>query len=124
MNSLLNDLRIINGELLYYSNQYYQAIRDKTKEVSDLINMLDSLGAAFSSDAVNTYKTSGSIKNVDYFTKAYSTLQVKYANEAKPSTILDYDGLVTEYFNKYFNAQQRFLKNIYNFKRIFNEKYS
>lgn len=124
MNSLSNDLRIINGKLLYYSNQYYRAIHQKTEQLANLINTLDSLGAAFTSDVVETYKTNGSIKNVDYFQKAYSTYQTKYLKNAESTLISGYEDLLTDYFNKSFSAQQRFFKGVYNFKKLFNEKFS
>lgn len=124
INYLSNDLRIINGRLLYYSTQYYRAIHQKTEQLANLVNTLDSLGAAFTSDAVESYKTSGSIKNIDYFKKAYSTYQLKYLKESEPTPIADYEFLLTDYFNKSFNAQQRFFKGVYNFKKLFNEKFT
>ena len=121
MNSLKNDLRIVNGQLLYYSREYYNAIREKTTILSQLINTLDSLGASFNSDAVEVFKTDGSIKNINYFTKAYDTLYAAYFKDGSATPIMNYNELLTEYFNKYFNAQQRFLKNIYNFEQFFNQ---
>ena len=121
-NLLKNNLRIVNGQLLYYSKEYYQALQTKTTELAKLTSTLDSLGAAFSSDVVETFKTTGSVGDIDYFNKAYSTLQAKYFKGDEPTPIINYKELLTEYFNKYFSAQQRFLKNIYNFRKFFNQK--
>lgn len=122
MNELKNNLRIINGQLLYYSREYYQAIHRKTTEIAELVNTIDSIGAAFNSDAVETFKSTGLISNIDYFSKAYATMYARYFKEDDATPIINYKELLTEYFNKYFNAQQRFLKNMYNFRQFFNQK--
>lgn len=122
IDKLTNDLRIINGQLIYYSAGYYNAIRQKTKDMADLLSTLDSLGAAFNSDIVNSYKTKGSIDDVTYFNKAYTTFLVKYNSDTTATQLLDYNELLTDYLNKCFQAQQRFLKNIYYFKQYFNQK--
>ena len=122
MNTLKNNLRIVNGQLMYYSREYYQAIHTKTAVLADLTNTLDAVGAAFNSDVIEAYKTSGCIENLEYFDKAYSTMLEKYFKTDTTTPIINYDELLTEYFNKYFSAQQRFFKNIYNFKKFFNQK--
>jgi hypothetical protein len=122
MNTLKNNLRIVNGQLMYYSREYYQAIHTKTSVLADLTNTLDAVGAAFNSDVIEPYKTNGSIENIEHFNKAYSTMLEKYFKTDTTTPIINYDELLTEYFNKYFNAQQRFFKNIYNFKKFFNQK--
>lgn len=122
MNTLKNNLRIVNGQLMYYSREYYQAIHTKTAVLADLTNTLDVIGAAFNSDVVEAYKTSGYIENLEYFDKAYATMLEKYFKTDTTTPIINYDELLTEYFNKYFSAQQRFFKNIYNFKKFFNQK--
>lgn len=122
LKTLNNNLRIINGKLLYYSKEYYRSIQEKTRQLADLNNVLDSLGAAFNADVVESFKTTGSITDITYFNQAYTTMQTKYWKTSERTTLLDYDNLLTEYINKYFKAQQRFLKNIYSFKKFFNQK--
>lgn len=116
-----NDLRVINGQLLVYAKQYYQAVHSATKTISNIINDIDSLSAAFHADVVDSYASGGKIGDISYFQEAYSTVSAKYFNQTSDS-ILNYEELLTEYFNKYVNSQQRFLKNIYNFQKYFNEK--
>ena len=117
-----NDLRIINGKLLYYSKEYYSSIHLKTTQLEKIVTTLDSLGAAFTSDVIEPYKTTGKINNIDYFREAYRNYQAILKKEVNKTPILNHNDLLTEYFNKYFNAQQRFLKNIYYFRQCFNQK--
>ena len=122
LNTFKNDLRIINGKLLYYSKEYYHAIQIKTKQLAEITTTLDSLGAAFNSDIIEPFKTLGRITDISYFREAYRNYQTKLKKEAVTTPILNYNALLTEYFNKYFKAQQRFLKNIYYFRQYFNQK--
>jgi hypothetical protein len=78
LKTLNNNLRIINGKLLYYSKEYYRSIQEKTRQLADLNNVLDSLGAAFNADVVESFKTTGSITDITYFNQAYTTMQTKY----------------------------------------------
>lgn len=117
---LKNDLRIVNGQLLLYTQSYYEAIHKKTELLSKLIEDLDSLGAAFQADVVNPYLEHGRIDNIDYFDEGYKTIISRYFSSTTPTSIVNYNELLTEYFNKYYKAQQRFLKNIYNFRTYFN----
>lgn len=119
---LKNKLRITNGKLLYYSSEYYNAIRNKTEILADLTSVLDSLGAAFNSDAVMPYQRTGTISNIKYFEQAYQTFRNAYCKENEQTSIINKSSLLTEYFNKYFKAQQRFLKNLYYFRQYFNQK--
>lgn len=122
LNVLKNDLRIINGKLLYYTQEYYRAIQDKTETLVKLTNDLDSLGAAFNSEIVEVFKSKGSIEDIRYFSKAYDTFVAKYLKDGGATPIINYGDLLTEYINKCFSAQQRFLKNMYYFKQYFNQK--
>ena len=117
---LKNKLRIINGQLLLYTQSYYEAIHKKTELLSKLLEDLDSLGAAFQADVVNPYLEHGRIDNIDYFDEGYKTIISRYFSSTTPTSIINYNELLTEYFNKYYKAQQRFLKNIYNFRTYFN----
>lgn len=117
---LKNQLRIINGQLLLYTQSYYEAIHKKTELLSKLIEDLDSLGAAFQADVINPYLEHGRIDNIDYFDEGYKTIISRYFSSTTPTSIINYNELLTEYFNKYYKAQQRFLKNIYNFRTYFN----
>ena len=113
MSLISNDLRIANGKLLLYSNEYKNALKDKIKAVSDITNDLDSVGAAFQADVVDVYASDGTIDNISYFNNAYNTVfgSDRY-NMTNKKPLLDYENLLTQYGNKYFSSRQRFLKNI------------
>ena len=117
-----NKLRIVNGKLLYYSNEYYRALQQKTTILANLYSTLDSLGAAFNSDVVEQYREKGFIEDPLYFKKAYEVYRSAYTQSNQKTPIINYEELLTEYLNKYIQAQQRFLKNIYYFKQYFNKK--
>lgn len=119
MNIIKNELRIVNSRLLIYSNQYYQAIHKKTEILSKLESNLDSLGAAFHADVVSYFTNNGSVKDYSHFQKAYDNVSDNYLKNIKTTPIMNYEELKTEYLNKYFKAQQRFLKNIFNFSNYF-----
>ena len=119
MNVIENELRIINGQLLLYTASYYEAIHNKTRILAELTNDLDSVGAAFNADVIKPYSERGLIGEIDYFQQAYNSMTNKYYSAFEKTPLVNYDQLLTDYFNKYFNAQQRFLKNMYSFKNYF-----
>ena len=116
-----DDLRIINGQLALYSNEYYTAYHKKTSTLAELISQLDSLGALAEADLIQPYQDNGkSITDYDNFKLSYSLLWQDKKQAAEKTSIVDYDKTITYYTNLYFNSQQRFLKNIYNFSNYFN----
>lgn len=120
LNIIKNDLRIVNGQLLLYTKEYYNALHQKTIKIARLLEDIDSVGAAFQADVVDKYAEKGEIINIDYFQEAYNTL-VSGSNWStlNKTEILNYEDVLTEYGNKYIKSQQRFLKNIYNFRHYF-----
>lgn len=122
-NIISNDLRITNGQLLYHSASYYTALHEKTKLLANLINDLDALGAAFEADVISSFTNNGVVDNTQYLSNAYTHILTTYLQKAEPEEVLGYENVLTDYLNKYFNSQQRFLKNIYNFTSFFNELY-
>lgn len=119
INILYNDLRKVNGRLIYYTQSYYKALHDKTEMIANLTNQLDSLGAACQAAIVDSLAVNGKVQDISYFRKAYNT--VFNAGQKRIMGLLDYNLLISDYFTKYFNAEQRFLKNIYNFRKYFND---
>ena len=85
-----NKLRVINGQLLVYAKQYYQAVHNATKTISNIINDIDSLSAAFHADVVDPYSSGGKIGDISYFQEAYDTVNAKYFNQTSDS-ILNYE---------------------------------
>ena len=120
-NIISNDLRKVNGELLLYANDYYQALHKRTTTVADLLAQFDSLGAAAESDIITPYSTDGKITfPTNYFDAAYNSIFTPTFNKTSKTQLTAYDDLITNYSNLYFNAQQRFFKNLYQFRNYFN----
>lgn len=119
-NTINNNLRKINGQLMQYTKSYYDALRSRTENIAKLTNSLDLLGAEMEASVYSPYSKEGGIKESD-FESVYKTYNEIWIPQQEPKTILNYGELMTEYFNKYFSAQQRFLKNIYNFRNYWNK---
>lgn len=121
LNVVQNNLRIANGRLLSYTNEYYNALHAKTKTLARINETLDTLGATFNADIIDYYTQNGRVKDYTYFSNAYDAMiDAYFKGTSIDNELFNYNELLSEYFNKYFNAQQRFLKNIYNFKEYFN----
>lgn len=122
---IYNQLRIINGQLLIYSKAYYDALREKTEMIADIESALDLLGAHCQAEIIDPYTEEGKIKQPVEFDNCYTELLTRYSN-LTDDTILGLEDEITSCFNNYFNSQQRFLKNIKNFRDHFNApaKYS
>lgn len=116
-----NKLRIINGQLLWYSQAHYNALHYQTKLIADLTNKLDLLGATFESDFISPLTDHGSLAtDISDFTSAYNNI-FGNLHTGTDKTLINLEDLKEEYATKYFNAQQRFLKNIYNFRNYFEQ---
>lgn len=119
-NTINNNLRKVNGQLMQYTKSYYDALHSRTENIAKLTNSLDLLGAEMEASIYSPYSKEGDIKESD-FESVYETYNAIWIPQQQPKTILNYGELMTEYFNKYFSAQQRFLKNIYNFRSYWNK---
>lgn len=119
LNIFYNDLRIANGKLLFYTKEYYAALHKKTQVLADITNQFDMLGATFAADIVTPYTTKKITTDISNFANAYENIFAAKASQQKESFI-NFDETYTSYVNKYINAQQRFLKNIYDFDEYFN----
>jgi hypothetical protein len=122
---IYNKLRIINGQLLIYSKAYYDALREKTETIADIESALDLLGAHCQAEIIQPFTEEGKIKQPVEFDNCYDELLTRYSS-LNDDTILGLEDEITSCFNNYFNSQQRFLKNIKNFRDHFNApaKYS
>lgn len=122
-NSLLdliqNKLRIVNGRLLMYTDMYYTALHAKTKIIADLTTKYDTLGASFNSDIVTPYMNKGAISDYSDFESNYNTVFTQKTNNST-GAIINYSDTLSKYVNNYIDAEQRFLKNIYNFENYWN----
>ena len=123
MHLLLNDLRIINGQLMCYANAYLQSLHRQTQILADLQNSLDQLGAQFFADVVQPFETSGGANtNLATFDALYTAIFDRNIEGSSRIPLLGLDNLIGEYFTKYFAAEQRFFKNMYNFRKYFEAK--
>ena len=120
-NIVNNTLRKINGRLLTYTKEYFSQIKSKVELLAGLQEKVDSIGAAFQSDVIDTYASSGEVLDTSYFEQAYDTF-ASFWGTGEKKDLIQYDELLKSYANKYISAQQRFLKNIYNFREYFNSK--
>lgn len=119
MRLLENNLRKTNAKLLLYSQLYYKSIQQRTEILSKLSAKLDMVGATFQSDILNPYFEDGRTTKTTDFTLAISDL---FANSTEPISLLGYYEILSDYVNKYFNAEQTFLKNMHLFRDYFNSK--
>ena len=93
----------------------------KTNLVAELTNDLDALGAACQADIIRPFTENGEIADdISAFDKAYE-LYTTYqtSNQSQNSAVIGWSDTINEYWNKYWRAEQRFLKNIYNFTNYF-----
>ena len=118
LSKLQNDLRIVNGKLLYYTDTYYTALKEKVKKLNEITNSLDAFGAAFEADVVSPAMHGDEPHDVADLSATYSELFTFTSDQKQP--ILNYNEILNDYFDKYLSTEQRFLKNIYAFKDYFN----
>lgn len=116
MSKIDNDLRIVNGQLLCYAKEYYNSLKAKVELLSELENSAESLHAELEAEGISPYSKNGATNDLSNFIKQYSSLTSLYN---KQQAIYGANEIQNDYFNKYFKAQQRFLKNIYEFTNYF-----
>lgn len=112
----------VNGRLLVYAQDYYNALHQKTKLLADLVNNLDMIGATFEGDIVQANSRPGTMLDTSNFSKHCGFLNHIYDEAAlnrEKIGMLDLDDTISEYVNDYVNHEQQFLKNMFNFKRYF-----
>ena len=116
---IYNNLRQINGRLIYLADSYYKALSEKTKFLAQLDERVTNLGAKFTAEFLQPYLNQKQIREEDVqdFLLDYKTL---YAVPEAKRAIFNYDEIYSSYINKYLNAEQRFLKNIYDFRDYWN----
>lgn len=119
MDFLVNDIRIINGQLMASAQSYYRALHQQVQTIAELQNKIDLLGAECQSAIIDTYATEGAVTKLDQFDLTYRSL-FQQVNGSQRTGLLNYNEMISETFTDFFNAEQRFLKNIYNFKQYFN----
>lgn len=114
-----NDLRKSNARLLLYTQLYYEQVKAKTENLAKLESQVDTLGAIFNAEFIAPTNERKPFESSDFIT-AYTSLFVGQTENG--IGLLDYSKTMTNYLNKYINAEQTFLKNMYLFKNYFNAK--
>ena len=116
---IYNNLRQINGRLIYLADSYYKALSEKTKFLAQLDEHVTNLGAKFAAEFLQPYLNQKQIREEDVqdFLLDYKTL---YAVPEAKRAIFNYDEIYSSYINKYLSAEQHFLKNIYDFRDYWN----
>ena len=117
-NFINNNIRVINGQLMAHSQAYYAALHKQTATLAELTNQLDLLGATCQADILTPYATLGKVKDSSQFINAYNNF-FRTFDTFKPIQLLNRTELLSNYLSKYFSADQRFLKNIKNFRDYF-----
>ena len=122
MDWIFNGLRIINGQLMCAAHAYYTALHERTQKLSQVEIDTDTIGANFYADVVDPYTKTGTISdNISMFIKNYHELFEIEPDSSVDRSILHLNEVISDRFNKYFSADQRFLKHIYNFRQYFND---
>lgn len=126
INTLQNKMRVLNGKILAYSDIYFKAMQDKVDNINKILIDFDAFGGTVQENIITPIEISGSLlaggKTLADMTTDFNRSYNQYYSKTKSTTpIIDYDKTITEYFNKYFNAQQGFLKHLYEFKEYFNK---
>lgn len=123
MQWLLNNLRIINGQLMCLANAYYYALHERTKILSRIETDTDALGAIFYADVVEPYTKTGMISNnISNFTNTYHQLFESDNTNTQDNGLLSINTIISDRFNKFFSAEQRFLQHMYNFRKYFEDR--
>lgn len=124
MTFMTNNIRILNGKLMAYANAYYNAIHKQTTIVAQLQNTLDGLGAEYYNSVIAPFEDTGRpSNNISTFKNNYDLL-FQQNNEFEKQPLFNFNKLVSENFNNYFQAEQRCLRNLYEFRRFFNSRNS
>lgn len=118
------NLRIANGYLLFYRRQYYDSLRQKTAYLANLDAMIDNYFANFEDGIISHYQNGEPISDFIGIDEASSltetALKEIYYRTDPNSTIpiISADITIGSTMTSYFNAQQNFLKNIYQFRNF------
>lgn len=124
---LNNDLRIINGHLLHWTAVYYQKLQERISTIAKITSQVDQLGSTFYANIIDNYSRYGDITNwgansnkiLNNFNDLYSQV---FPISTEQKDLLEWSKIAADVINKGFDAEQRFLKNIYLFDKTFNEK--
>ena len=121
MDTIQNKLRIQNGKLIFLTDEYHRALKTKTTIISQITEQVDNLAATFDADIVQPLLEG---KKPDDISRVYNLYQQVINIDQNSNRILNYTELLSDYFEKYFNSEQCFLKNIYAFRKYFEDPFN
>ena len=121
-NSIYNDLRIINGKRIFYTSQYLTNLSETNSLINNFnnINITNSL-AAWEYGIKKTIDSSGIVgTNFERFNNNFPLLESGLTSSKK---FINRSTLLTEQINLFDSAHQKFLRNIYLFRKTWEEQY-
>ena len=118
---LQNKLRKINSDILLNATAYYNQLHIQTKDVAEMTNNIDMMGAEVSNvekrflkEGADTYTDNSPLM------ERWNKIQYNLIGQNK-TPFVDLYEKTSDYIRKFLNARQRCLKNLYNFKKYFNQ---
>ena len=104
-----------------YASSYYRALHAQVKILATIESELESLSADFNHLVVSSFKNTGNLAtNITSFTTSYNAIFNQNTPTEDMVQLLNLNKIVSQKFNQYVSAEQRFLKNIYKFREYFN----
>lgn len=124
-NRVYTTLRKINSEILITAATYYSRLKTQTTYLSEMTNGIDTVGAELST-IVTQYREKGCEQKIsgENLLMRWNFLQHSIAGsdsskQNESSLFMDLYETTSNYMEKFLNARQRCLKNLYNFKKYF-----
>lgn len=120
MNRLLNDMRIINGRLMFFGKAYYRALHAQTEHIAKLNERIERIGAEVQV-LIDQSTQHGVITQEEFlnYKGQCDVYKTYFSKEGKRTPLLNYNQFLEKYFKDSFTMEQRFLKNIKSFKDYF-----
>ena len=118
---LQNKLRKINSDILLNSTAYYNQLHIQTKNLAEMTNNIDMMGAEVSNIEKRFLKEGADIRTDNSsLMERWNKIQYNLVGQNKAAFVDLYEK-TSDYIRKFLNARQRCLKNLYNFKKYFNQ---
>ena len=74
MDKINNDLRVVNGKILYWSSAYYEALKKSADTTAKILSKIDSLSAHFNSEIIIPYANGRTPQSNNSFQKLYNEM--------------------------------------------------
>ena len=118
---LQDKLRKINSDILLNATAYYNQLHIQTKDIAEMTNNIDMMGAEVS-NIEKRFLKEGADTHTDNsaLMERWNKIQYNLIGQNK-TPFVDLYEKTSDYIRKFLNARQRCLKNLYNFKKYFNQ---